>query len=219
MFLSPAEVESLMSNDKEERRIIKPGEFFMDPMARIVGNVVIGNGSTIWPGVTLEGDETKIGEEVIVMPRAQIGDNTIIGDGAFISPDAKLNGCRIGDNSFVGMGAVIGEGVVIGEGSVISHDSIIPDGTKIPANSLVSGTPATVEGTVTDDMMNKISEIRSLLDWKREEVKIMLKRGELFGVDDIPGRPEDIYNEFKDGKDGDLVEREKKFLKMFGLNI
>ncbi len=206
-------------DDKGEEGMKKPPvHCFIDPMARIVGDVVIGEGSALWPGAIIEGDNTEVGEDVVIMPKAHVGDNTSIGDRAFISPSARLEGCLIAPESFIGMGAVIGEGAEVGKGSVISHDSIIPEGMKIPEKSIVSGVPGKVQGKVTDDMSEKISEIRSHLDWRKEEVKIMLKRGELFGVNEVPKRPDEIRAEYKKGSERELIERETKFMKMFGLD-
>ncbi len=209
--------ESMEDHKDKEGRKTPPVHCFIDPMARIVGDVVIGEGSAFWPGAVVEGDGTEVGEDVIMMPKSYVGEDATIGDKAFISPNARLNGCRIEGHSFIGMGAFIGEGAVVGHHSVISHDSIVPEGMQIPERSLVSGAPAKVQGTVTDDMLEQISEIRSHIDWRKEEVKIMQKRGEMFGIGEVPSRPDEIQAEYKEGKGKELIERETKFLKMFGL--
>ncbi len=198
---------------------ITTGDCFIDPLARIVGHVLMGEGCSLWPGVVVKGDDTRLGKDVILMPGVKVEEGTNIGDRVFIAPGARLEQCTIGGDTFVGMDTVICKDAEVGKGSVITDGTIIREGTVIPERSLVKGTPGTVEGRVTDETLRKITEVRSQLDWRKEEFKIMLKRGELFGVNELPGRPEDMWSEYRDTGDSSVVEREAKFLKLFGIDI
>ncbi len=204
-------------DDNNQRRSINPENYFIDPLARIVGDVLIGEGTALWPGAIVEGDSTRVGEDVIIMPKAHLGEDTSIGDRTFIAPGARLEKCTIGEDTFVGMDTVICEGAVVGEGSLIAHGTIVPKDMKIPNGSIVRGAPGKIEGRVTDETMEKISDVRSKLNWRKEEFKIMLKRGELFGVNDLPKRPHEIFEEYKETGERGPIEREMKFLKMFGI--
>lgn len=203
---------------KEESRVIKSGDFFIDPMARIVGEVSIGEGTALWPGVFVEGDKTEVGKDVTIMPGVRVGKETTIDDGTFVAPGARLEGCTIGKNSFIGMDSYVCSDVSIGEGSVIAQDTIITEGTDIPEGSLVKGSPGKVVGSVSDEMLKRIEDIRSQVDWRKEEVKIMMKRGELYGVGDLPKRPHEIMEAYKEGGDSDLSDRQERFMKMFGID-
>lgn len=206
-------------DDNHRKKSIAPRNCFIDPMARIVGDVFVGQGTALWPGAVVEGGQTRVGEDVIIMPKAHLGENTSIGDRAFIAPGARLEKCTIGEDTFIGMDTIICEGAEVGESSVIAHGTVIPKDMKIPERSIVKGTPGKIEGSVTDETMRKISEVRSKLNWRKEEVKIMLKRGESLGVNDIPKRPDVIFDEFKETGEKGTIEREAKFLKMFGLEF
>lgn len=184
----------------------------MDAMARIIGDVSLGEGTVLWPGVIIEGDKTEVGRDVIIMPNVRVGKKTSIGDGSFMSPGARLEGCTIGKNCFLGMDSFICCDASIGDGSLIASGTVVKEGTIIPRGSLVKGVPGKVEGTVTDEMIRKIEDIRSLVNWQKEEVRIMMRRGELFGVTDIPKRPVSKMSELKE-RDDIGTDIHNKFLK------
>ncbi len=124
---------------------------FVSEAAYVIGDVEIGENSSVWPGVVIRGDFGKI----------KIGRNTAVEDACVIhsgSPSTPLMDVTIGDNVQIGHGAVIncpkiGNNVLIGMNSTILHDAEIGDyciiaagclvrqGMKIPDRSFVAGVP------------------------------------------------------------------------------
>ncbi|MFO7990714.1 MAG: DapH/DapD/GlmU-related protein [Thermoplasmata archaeon] len=191
------ELEKIIDNDDSEMN------YFVDPTAKMVGEIEIGKGCGIWPGSIIDADKSKVhlDNDVYVMPNSSIEsteDREVnIGEGSFISPGARLEGCRLGKNTFVGMDAVVMPGVELGDNVLVTNGSIIKSGTKIPDNSVVKGDPAEVVDEVDKAIIEKISKIRTHLNWKSKEYQIMIKRGEMYDVYDTPKRPDEILEEHK----------------------
>ncbi|MFO7791977.1 MAG: gamma carbonic anhydrase family protein [Candidatus Saliniplasma sp.] len=195
---------------------------FLDPTARIVGNVMVSNNSSLWPGSVLDGKKSKIdvGENSIIMNNATIKgteDNLVkLGKNSFISPGARIKGSKIGKNVLVGLDAVVMEDAEIGEGSIIGTDTIVPQGMKIPDNSIVRGRPAEIVGEVDQETLEELDEIRDHMFKKRDEYKIMMKRGEEYDIFDTPKRPNEILESKKEElfSDEDQEEIDKKMKKV-----
>jgi carbonic anhydrase/acetyltransferase-like protein (isoleucine patch superfamily) len=140
-----------------------PQTAYIDPTARVRGQVEIGEGSSLWTYsvIRAEGFHVRIGRTTNlqdhVMVHVGYAKPTIVGDYCSITHRAVLHGCTIGDNCLVGIGATVMEGVVIGENSIVAGHSYIPDNTLIPPNSVVMGTPAKVVRTVNSFVANKLN--------------------------------------------------------------
>lgn len=123
---------------------------YVDISARIIGDVVIGAGASIWPMAVVRADESKIviGDRAVISDLALIespeGYPVKIEDEALISHGATIHGAHIGSRTLVGIGAIVLDGAVISSGCVIGAGSFIPAGAYIPANSLVMGAPGRV---------------------------------------------------------------------------
>ncbi|GAA6492909.1 MAG TPA: gamma carbonic anhydrase family protein [Candidatus Bariatricus faecipullorum] len=117
----------------------------------ITGDVTVGEESCVLFYAVLRGDDNKI----IIGKGTNIQDNctvhtsvdfpTIVGDYVTVGHNAILHGCRIGDNSLIGMGAVVMDGTEIGKNCLIAAGSLVLKNQKIPDNSLVMGNPAKVK--------------------------------------------------------------------------
>ena len=122
---------------------------FVAEGARIIGDVSLKKDSSVWFNAVLRGDE----EQIIIGEGSNIQDNcvvhcgpncpTIVGKGVTVGHLALLHGCRIGDNTLIGMGS--GNNCIIGAGSLITFGTVIPD------NSMAFGRPAKVVRTVTPE--------------------------------------------------------------------
>lgn len=195
------ELKDLIPN-REEQDV--DDSVFLDPTARLVGDVMMSSDSSLLPGASIKGDksEVEVGEKSIIMNDATIEsterEKTILGEESFVSPGARIKGARIGDNALVGLDAVILEGADIGEGSIVGTKSIVPEGMEVPENSLVMGQPAEVVREVSSEEIQEIKDIREHVVRKTEEFKIMKKRGEEFDVFDKPSRPDEMLEEFKE---------------------
>jgi len=77
-----------------------------------------------------------------------------IGDGCTIGHKAMLHGCKIGNNSLIGMGATVLNGAVIGDNCLVGAGALVPEGKIIPDNSLVVGMPGKVIRTLDENAVN-----------------------------------------------------------------
>ncbi len=112
---------------------------YIDPAAVIIGDVVIGADSSVWPCTVVRGDVHYI----------RIGARTNIQDGCVLHVMRTLHGCNIESRCLVGMGTVILNGVKIGAGSIVAAGTLILERTEIPPGSLVVGHPGKVKRPLT----------------------------------------------------------------------
>lgn len=133
----------------------------------MIGDVILGPGSSLWHGVIARGDTTpiEIGKNTIVQDLARLGSNTrsagekiVIGDNVYIGPNAKLESCNIESFAYIGMGASIGKGVTIESFAVIASGAVIPDGATVPSGQVWAGTPAKYLRDLTQEEKHLISE-------------------------------------------------------------
>jgi len=130
---------------------------YIDPSAQVIGNVVIGERSSIWPNVVVRGDinTITIGEESNVQDNSVLhcdpGEafQLVIGNRVTIGHLAMVHGCVIEDDCLIGIGAIILNGARIGRGSVVAAGALVPEGMQVPAGSMVMGVPAKVKREVT----------------------------------------------------------------------
>lgn len=128
---------------------------FIAPGAWVIGDVVVGDGSSVWFNSVVRGDVhyIRIGFETNIQDNSTLhvtgGSFPLeIGNRVTIGHRAIVHGCVIGDECLIGMGAVILDGAKIGKGSLIAAGSVVAPGTEIPPDSLVMGVPATLKKTV-----------------------------------------------------------------------
>ena len=126
---------------------------FVAESADIIGDVTIGENSTIWFGAVLRGDEGKIviGENSNIQDNATVHSNTTIGNGVTVGHNAIVHGCEISDNCLIGMGATVLDGAKIGEGSLVGAGALVTGGKVFPPKSLILGSPAKLVRELTDE--------------------------------------------------------------------
>ena len=126
---------------------IDPSVFIADTAA-IFGNVMIGEGSSVWFNTVIrcESHEVRIGRYSNVQDFAMlhVGYNhpTVIGDFCSITHRATIHGATIGDGCLIGINATVMDGAVIGAGSIVGGGAVVPEGREYPPGSIVVGTPA-----------------------------------------------------------------------------
>ncbi|MEI2817090.1 MAG: gamma carbonic anhydrase family protein [Microthrixaceae bacterium] len=123
---------------------------YVHPDAIVIGSVVIGAHSSVWPTAVLRGDDGHI----YVGERTSIQDGTIvhttffhpttIGDEVTIGHNAHLEGCTIHDRALVGSGAVVLHEVVVGEEAVVGANAFVPNRKQIPPLARALGVPVTI---------------------------------------------------------------------------
>lgn len=131
---------------------IKPqiGEgVFVAPTAAVIGDVVIGDGSSVWYSAVIRGDVNKIriGRNVSVQDGCVLhtsgGDAYIeIGDNVTIGHNVTLHGCKIACNVLIGMGSTVLDNAVVETGSVVAAGALVLSRTHIPSGELWGGVPA-----------------------------------------------------------------------------
>ena len=133
---------------------------FVSEFAYVVGDVQIGEGSSIWPGAVVRADWGRIviGKYTCVQDNSVVhGDaDVVIGDHVVIAHKALCHARRVGDRVLIGSGATVNDGVEIGEDCLVASGAMIVDNTKIPPRSLVVGVPGRVRGRVTERHMERI---------------------------------------------------------------
>ena len=129
---------------------------FVDASAQVIGDVEIGEESSVWMCAVIRGDVhwIRIGK------RTSIQDGTIvhamtgtfptsIGDNVTIGHAAVIHGCTVEDQCLIGMGAILLNGSHVGAGSIVAAGTLLVEGQKVPPRSLVMGSPGKVKRLLT----------------------------------------------------------------------
>ena len=148
---------------------------FISEAAYIVGDVEIGEGSSIWPGTVIRGDTGKIsiGKFTNIQDNSVLhgDDDVIIGDNVTIGHRVMCHGRNIGNRVLIGNGAILNDGVLVGEESVIGSGSMILENMDIPEKSIVVGMPGRVRGSVRDKHVDMIDRIAAGYAAKAQKYK------------------------------------------------
>ena len=163
----------------------------IDASARIAPNAVICGDVTIGPNcsvgfgavITAESGKVTIGQGCVIMDTAVIrgvrNNEVVIGDNVMIGAQARLVGCRIGEEAFIATGATIFNGAVIGRGAEVRINAIVhlrtvlPEGATVPLAWVAVGDPASI---LPPDRHEEIWAIQKTLDFPKY----------VFGVDRPP---------------------------------
>ncbi len=146
------------------KAIVKGEDVFIAPNATVIGNVRLGDESSVWYGAVLRGDSDiiQIGSGTNIQDNAVIhcdpGAPTIIGNQCIIGHGAIIHGCELGDHVLVGMNAVVLNNAKIGKFVIIGANALVTANTIIPDYSLVLGSPAKVVKTLDEKQIEAIKE-------------------------------------------------------------
>ena len=139
------------------------GGVYIAPSADIIGDVVIGDHSSVWFGVVIRGDVHYIR----VGARTNIQDGSVLhvmrtthplvlGDDVTVGHGCVLHGCSVESRCLIGMGSTILNGARIGPCSIIAAGSVVTEGTVVPPNSLFMGVPARFRRHLTAEDLAEI---------------------------------------------------------------
>jgi carbonic anhydrase/acetyltransferase-like protein (isoleucine patch superfamily) len=128
---------------------------FLAETCAVIGDVVIGDESSVWYGTVVRGDVMPIR----IGARTSLQDNTVIhvtsgfsgttiGDDCTVGHNAIIHACTVESFCLIGMGAILLDGARIGTGSLVGAGALVTPGTDIPPHSLVVGAPARVKRSV-----------------------------------------------------------------------
>ncbi|HYM11029.1 MAG TPA: gamma carbonic anhydrase family protein [Bryobacterales bacterium] len=129
---------------------------YIDPSAQVIGDVAIGERSSVWCNSTIRGDVhyIRIGEESNVQDNCCLhvmnGEYPcVLGDRVTVGHSVTLHGCTVEDDCLIGIGAILLNGVRIGAGSIVAAGALVTERTQIPPRSVVMGAPAKVRRAST----------------------------------------------------------------------
>lgn len=131
---------------------------FVDESAQVIGDVQIGEESSVWCNAVVRGDMyyIRIGNRTNVQDNSVIHTRTgthptILEDEVTIGHSVTLHGCYVERGSLIGIGSIVLDDVRVGAQSLVAAGSLISPGTIIPPHSLVMGMPAKVKRPLTDE--------------------------------------------------------------------
>jgi len=123
---------------------------YVAPGAQLIGDVAVGEESSIWFNSVLRGDINRI----VIGHYTNIQDLSVchvadahacvVGNYVTVGHRTILHGCTVRDEVLIGMGAVLMNGVIVGEQSIIGAAALLTEGLEVPPGSLVYGAPAKV---------------------------------------------------------------------------
>ncbi|GBF49778.1 carbonic anhydrase/acetyltransferase [Leptospira ryugenii] len=159
------------------------------PSADILGDVSIGEESSIWFQCVLRGDVNyiRIGKHVNIQDHTLVHVSrnlypVLIGDYVSIGHSAVIHACTLKDHSFVGMGATVMDDVELGEWSFVGAGALVPPGKKIPPGVLLMGSPAKIVRDISDkerEIITRTSEnyVKYKENYRKEGILAEWKSG------------------------------------------
>ncbi len=157
---------------------------YIDPAAVVIGDVTIGEHSSVWPCAVIRGDVNwvRIGARTNVQDGAVLHVMKdeyplVLGDSVTIGHGAVLHGCTVESRVLVGIGAIVLNNARIGTGSIIAAGTLVPEGTVVPPGSLFMGHPGKFRRALTPEDQASIDGyaaryVEYALAYKTEEQKL-----------------------------------------------
>ena len=138
---------------------------FIDSSAQIIGDVEIGDESSVWMCAVVRGDVNiiRVGKRSNIQDgsivHAMLGTHeTHVGDNVTIGHAAVLHGCTIESQCLIGIGAILLNGSRIGVGSIVAAGTLITENMQVPPRSLVMGSPGKVKRLLTQKEVDEIMQ-------------------------------------------------------------
>ncbi len=142
-----------------------PATCYIDPSAQILGDVVLGERSSVWMNAVLRGDVNfiRVGSCSNVQDCAVLHGQrhlypVIVGDWVTIGHNATVHGCVVEDMCVIGMGARVLNNSRIGEGCIIAAGSVVAEQTVVPPRTLWAGVPARLRREISEKDRDLIRE-------------------------------------------------------------
>jgi carbonic anhydrase/acetyltransferase-like protein (isoleucine patch superfamily) len=143
---------------------VVPPNAYVAAEASLVGEVVLGERCSVWPGAALRGDNEpiRIGEATNIQEgavlHADAGFPLTIGRQVSVGHQAMLHGCTVGDGSLIGIQAIVLNGAVIGRDCLVAAGALITERKTFPDRSLIVGTPAKLVRELTDEEVQRLGD-------------------------------------------------------------
>ena len=134
-----------------------PASSYIDLSAQLIGDVVLGEHSSVWMNAVLRGDVNSIRvgvnsnvQDCAVLHGQRNLYSVTVGDWVTIGHNATVHGCVVEDECLIGIGARVLNNCRIGARSIIAAGSVVPEHTVVPPRTLWAGVPAKLRREVTD---------------------------------------------------------------------
>ena len=132
---------------------------FVAKEATLIGDVILHEDASVWPGVVIRGDN----EPIVVGKGSNVQEGTVmhtdmgcpltLAENVTVGHQAMLHGCTIGDESLIGIGAIVLNGAKIGKNCLVGAGSLVTEGKEFPDGSMIMGTPAKVVRQLTPEQI------------------------------------------------------------------
>jgi len=156
---------------------------FLADNATIIGDVVVGDGCSVWFNAVIRGDVhyIRIGNNVNIQDNAVVHATyqkspTNIGNNVSIAHGAVVHGCTIHDNVLIGMGAMVMDNVIIESNTIIAAGAVVAQGTRVETGSVYGGTPAKKlksmdKGLLEGEVLRIANNYSLYAGWYKEEAE------------------------------------------------
>ena len=154
---------------------------FVAPDAAVIGDVELGEDSSVWYGAVLRGDT----EPIRIGARSNIQDGTVVhtdegfpttvAEDVTVGHNVILHGCTIAAGCTIGMGAILLNGSRVGAKSLVAAGALLPEGREYPSDSLIMGVPARAVRELTDDERARVAEGSEVYQQRAREHRDQLK--------------------------------------------
>jgi carbonic anhydrase/acetyltransferase-like protein (isoleucine patch superfamily) len=138
---------------------------YIEASAQIIGDVAIGEESSVWFNAVVRGDvnHIRIGsrtniQDASVLHVTKDTHPLVIGDDVTVGHNVTLHGCTINDRCLIGMGSVILDGAEVGEESIVAAGALVKEGMRVEPGTLVVGVPARFARELTEKEIEKIKK-------------------------------------------------------------
>jgi gamma-carbonic anhydrase len=135
------------------------------PTATIIGDVEIGEGSSVWFNTVIRGDvfPMRIGRETNIQDNCTLhgthkSTGVILGNRVTIGHQVVLHGCHVGDGSLIGMGSIVMDHVKIGKHCLVGAGSLVTENSQFEEGVLIMGRPAKVKRKLTPEEIKLLEQ-------------------------------------------------------------
>lgn len=136
---------------------------YIDPSAQVIGDVQIGERSSVWMNVVVRGDVNyiRIGAETNVQDNSVLHVQRethplVVGDRVTVGHQVTLHGCTIDSDCLISIGAIVLNGAHVGAGSIIGAGALVAENTEVPPGSLFLGSPARLKRRLGPEDLERI---------------------------------------------------------------
>lgn len=154
---------------------------FVHPDAVVIGNVIIGANSSVWPTAVLRGDRghISVGERTSIQDGSIIHTTTehptVIGNDCVVGHNVHMEGCTVEDFALIGSGSVVLHQVVVRTGAIVGAGAVVPNGLEVPAGALAVGIPARIklDGADPSIIAHSVEMYVENAAWYKTDLRLM----------------------------------------------